>query len=626
MRAFLGWLGHFLSDPVHDVTIVFALLVVMSLVSLTRRRLCVQQFDGGDDAEAGPMPASVLRALIRVEIQYLALLARRPDGRPIRIDQAGPYEDTCDLGSLTDQLPTGWKQLAAIVSQLMSRLGSNARLVSGTLLPQTRIVLGIETIHGKLKRTDTIRHQDLKFPDPDRDSLGQLALPAAAWIILNGYPGTTLGGTQDWRSYTDFAAGYAWQQRNQPGDLEQARRLYRNACRDPWNTAAAVNLAALEQFEEQSDPAAPANPLSRPSTRRLSAVVEANATRSAGQPDPARYQDLQWYRAHYLLSSGLRDYAERQPDPADHEQRGPDFQAATEAARKYAVTMARALEDMRDRLPADFVRFGRAAALTLVARQAFPAVTSGNADELAVANTGSTNVTDADIRADLDRLSRNDVRVGTAERLVQYVQANCRIDDQASYNLAQYHEARARILDIAVSRWDGVRASVLTEARQLAVPAEEMAGWDADVVRWQDMLRTQLLSEQRQIENYAQQVVAAGDPVLADRAATLLESLPTSNGREQLRSDIGQTAAPHAIPPNPPQERPDFLPQAETHPRPQSEDGGSAPITAPSAPLESAGSMAGREAPSPAPPEGLLARLARRLPLRRPNRNGRPGA
>lgn len=225
---------HLATNPYIILVVVLFLFFAQRIWSLTRPRLCFMEFGSGNDAAPGPEPAAMLRALIRVEVYRLAAIAQLPDGRPLRFDLAGPYDDHYDLGSLSDGLPPVWKQVVALLGLILSSLGSKARVVTGILLPREQVVLGIENIHGGVRRTDTLRAEDVDlFPDPQQDDLARLALPSAAWIILEGYPGVTLGGTPDWRSYILFAAAHAWQSRGQVGDENQARWLYAQACEDP---------------------------------------------------------------------------------------------------------------------------------------------------------------------------------------------------------------------------------------------------------------------------------------------------------------------------------------------------------------------------------------------------------
>lgn len=528
----MNTLEHLARNPLTWLVVLLVVFFGLRIWSLSRPRLCFMEFGSGEDAGVGPGPSTMLRALIRVEVHRLAAIAQLPDGRPLRFDLAGPYEDHYDLGSVSDGLPPVWKQVVALVGLIISQFGSKARVVTGILLPRERVVLGIETIHGGVRRTDMIALDDLEFPDPQNRSLTQLALPAAAWIILASYRDATLGGTPDWRSYTAFAAGYAWQRRGEAGDLIQARRLYTEACQDPRNTAAAVNLAALEQVDEREDAARPpgqrqaeppADPLLRPSAQRLQRVVRVTAQRRAADPRAAaRHPDLQWYRARYLLSSDLRDEVDRRRSEVDRRPApiggvADDEQAAPEAAAEalnYAIDLALTLEDERDLLPPDFVRFGRAAALTLVARQAFPTVTSENADDLAVAGQDRRDLTDTDVRAELLNLRGSRREPGTAERLVRYLRDHCRTDDQSEYNLLHYQLTRARIIRIAFDRWDGVLGRELEAAGQAYGPdlPGEVVAWTDKVGNWQRMLAQEYGAAVREAEQSRKRVEQAPDP------------------------------------------------------------------------------------------------------------------
>ncbi len=534
------------ADPLTYLWIVLGILFLQFIWSLWRRRLCFMEFSGGDDDAACPLPASVLRALIRVEVHRLAAIAQMPDGRPLRFDLACPYEDHYDLGSATDGLPPVWKQVVAVLALIISQFGSRARVVTGMLLPRERVILGIETIHGGVKRTDTIRAEDLEFPpDPQQDGLAQLALPAAAWIILSGYPGTTLAGTPDWQSYVDFAAGFAWQLRGQPPDLAEARRLYARACRDPRNTAAAVNLAAMEQVDEHQAGAPPADPRRRPSARRLTRVVEVTAQRRRDEPRAeASSPDLQWYRSRYLLSTGLRDGVDRTraAEPGLPSDQQSAVSVAADEALGYAVDLALRMENERRILPADFTRYGRAAALTLVARQAFPTLTGENADQVAVAGQDRQDLTPAGLRAELRRLKPKQGRPdtgpgaepGTAELLVRFVRTRLPTDDQTEYNLMQYQRTRARIIRTAVERWDGVMARELGYwlERGLALP-DDALDWQNSVQRWQRLLARQYLIAERDADESMARVEESADPILRGLVTSPEERETASYAREE---------------------------------------------------------------------------------------------
>lgn len=582
-------LEHLARNPLTWLVILLVIFFVLRIWSLSRPRLCFMEFGSGEDAGVGPGPSTMLRALIRVEVHRLAAVAQRPDGRPLRFDLAGPYEDHYDLGSVSDGLPPVWKQVVALIGLIISQFGSKARVVTGILLSRERVVLGIETIHGGVRRTDMIALEDLDFPDPQNHSLTQLALPAAAWIILASHQGATLGGTPDWRSYTTFAAGYAWQRRGGDLDLVEARRLYSEACQDPRNTAAAVNLAALEQVDEREDAARPpgqrqaeppADPRQRPSAQRLQRVVQVTAQQRAADPRAAaRHPDLQWYRSRYLLSSDLRDEVDRRRGavalrPAPNGGAPPAEQSAPEAAAKaldHAIDLALTLEDERDQLPPDFVQFGRAAALTLVARQAFPAVTSQNADDVAVAGQDRPDLTDADVRAELLSLRRHQREPGSAERLVRYVRTHCRTDDQTEYNLLHYQLTRARIIRTAIDRWDRVIDQEL--AIYGPILPGEVVSWTRKVGPWRQMLAEQYEAAVDQAEQSRRRVEEAADP-----DPVLVGLVRSLDDPEVRRADENVRSAPNdlfreltaGLPPAAPDrlEKPDERPVVRPRPSP----------------------------------------------------------
>jgi hypothetical protein len=570
----MNW-AHLAENPFTYLIPVLLLFFIQRIWSLTRPRLCFSEFATGDDAVPGPEPAARLRALTRVEVHRLAAIAQLPDGRPLRFDLAGPYDDHYDLGSLSDGLPPVWKQVVTLLGLMISGCGSKARVVTGVVLPQEQVVLGIETIHGGVRRTDTLRAEDVNFfPDQQQDGLARLALPSAAWIILEGYPGATLGGTPDWRSYITFAAAHAWQNRGGTRDGSEARRLYARACQDPRNTAAAVNLAALEQLDEREAGTEYPDPAQRPSARRLARVVDLTAERRAADPQAAASSpDLQWFRARYLLSSSLRDDVDRwRASTGRHAAigQGADEQASEDAASAalgYAAELAIALEDERANLPSDFIRFGRAAALTLVARQAFPPVTSTSADQIAVAGQDLSDFSEAGLRAALRSLRDGKAKPGTAERLVRYVRTNLPTDDQTEYNMVWYQLTRARILRTAFGRWDGAlnRQSGPDQDEVVRLKKAEYRG---KVQRWQQMLARQYVIAEREARASRARVERGADPILIGLLPSLVEEAaarPALDLATRMRTLARESEGLDVTDPDdlePPEENPDFTPSA----------------------------------------------------------------
>jgi hypothetical protein len=445
---------------------------------------------------------SILRALIRAEVQRLVLESGRlPGGQQLRLDQAGPYEGVFDASGFSDGL-----------------LGSHSRLVTGVLLPSTTVALTIETLRGEVERAGVIELGKLGFPDPGQDSLAQLALPAAAWIALEHDALATLGGTRQWGSYASFAAGYAWETRNgsnRDEELDRAMAHYRRAGRDPANTAAAVNLAALEHLREQSR--GYGDPARQRSHERLTDVV-----RSTGD----NRGDPQWHRARYLLASVLRDIldaAPAAPTPADRAD--PKLRTSlSDQAREAAAELALELEGQggsASEVSRQFAASGRAAALTLLARQAIPRAGSladvpvtavapdDGAAEPGTGQDGDTTrqlrgepqsrgpvaqpLTESTLPALIESLQAGAPPPGTSERIVDFVRGTLELDDEARYNLARYHDARAWICTEASLRY---RADPAAPA-DLAVHLAELAQ-----------------QEQATAQEYAASVRAGGDPVL----------------------------------------------------------------------------------------------------------------
>jgi len=569
---------HVLTSPLFLFAVVLLVLIVFSLNAKLRRSLHFQPFDAGDDASAGPGPTAILRSLIRRELHRLAEeSARLRDGRKLRMNQAGPYEDQFDLGPVLDSLPSGWKPLALAVGTLMKGLGARSRLIGGMLLPTSAVILEIRTVNGVVKDMCTIKHHELGFPPSpsDQDILPQLAMPSAAWIALAHYPEATLGGTRDWRSYIDFAAGCAWQAK---GDTNRARDCYVRACNNPDNLAARVNLAALEQRAECAVPQR--DPASLPSYRRLSSLVRDTATMTG---------DLQWYRTRYLLSAGLRDvldlspngtrYHPARPAPDDsgrhratsvnghgpHPAPPEQDETMIDLARRHAVELALELEEkIADRrgLPEAFVQYGRAAALTLVARQVD--LRTGDLEKMLVDGTGRPDYTDGGaVRRALRNVLHNAADDGTAERLVGFVRSYCPIDDQAHYNLYRYHQTRASNLAAAIENW----SVALRQARRRygENPPGRVWTWAEDVTDWQKALASLYEAELSQMRECARKVEEGGDPVLIERLRITSQLEPVeprfrySNGRRHERpADDGSrlnspapSVTPDAVGPGP---------------------------------------------------------------------------
>lgn len=512
---------HFVASPGGLTLISLLVVAALSIGSRCVPRLHFQLFEGGAEGDGSGRPA-MFRAMIRAELHRLAEeSARLPGDRALRLDHAGPYEDHYALGAMGDGLSPLYKLLSAVTGQLIDALPSRARLVSAFLVPSATAILGIETVQGQVERMATIKWDDLGFPPiadngkaDNPDDLAQLAMPAAAWILLTWYEHAHLGGTHDWASYVDFVAGCAWEAR---GNLTRAEERYRAACADPANRAAAINLARIERLDEQDSGAAQDDPANRVSYQRLSRIVGDSAL----SPD-----DPQWYRGRYLLSSVLRDGVDDQP-------------AATEAtagqvkeAKEYAIQVANAIVARQGTrplgpIPGGFFQNGQAAALTLVARQVIPVAT--DLTEVSVQEEPGHGYRDGDIPAVLTQLAAGQLPDRAPELLEQYVLRNLQLDDQSFYNLARFHHRRAQIYADAIDRWE----QILEGMNQQAAPS------GAEGVRlWQDVLEERYRVEVRQALTYQAEVRATTtDPVLAGLAQDIPELPPQTTENPEAWHD-----------------------------------------------------------------------------------------
>jgi hypothetical protein len=429
------WWRNLLTSPVALAVEAALLLVAVGLYPRMRRRLHLQPFTVGDIPVSGADPAE-LRQRVWEELRRLADEHARTDAnRKLRLDIAGPYEGHLDLGPVADGLGPVWTVICGLASGLLNRVRGRCRLVTGVLLPEVSLRLGIETVDGVSERGTVIVHQDLGMPDPHPAAAPvsarfyQLALPAAAWIILTRYTSHALGGTRQWRSFVQFAVGCAWQEAN---DLARASEHYTAACEeDPRNTAAAVNLAALQQQDLIGRRPGPSW------DDRLQAVIDA----TEGKTD-----DPQWYRARYLKSLGALDFI--QPDETDgtfRETRERDARVAREYATQLAIKLEERAKSPGD-LPEEFIRNSQGAALTLAARLLVP-----ETDDLAQVSTDPAPDHQADGESVIDLLASPGK--GTPEKLVAYVAKSGRykLTPQAKYNLLRYKENRQRICEEAIA-------------------------------------------------------------------------------------------------------------------------------------------------------------------------------
>lgn len=571
-------LWHFVANS--DVLIgvlIFVLLVVVAAVPRLRRRLYLQPFTAVEGLESGAAHAATLRLLIKDELSFMAReSAQLPRGRRLRLHIADPYDDhdQIDLGQLADDLPALLKVTYQVICLALRWTGSRSSLVIGALQQGDAMELDLKTIDGRRQRSEVFKHADLGFPPPGGTGgnsdptapdavarrLEQLAVPAAAWIILSRYRRATLGGTRSLASYLAFAAGCKWEAGADPQavrapqaavteeDRGQARECYQRACRDSENTAAAINLAMLEKLADQGT-----GPLEdRPWYQLLSRVASQTGGRRFLFFKRGR-RDLQWYRANYLLSSAQREFLESSPS-VDSLDRGVQRDIDT-AARRRAVEVAIELEKRaggRGGLPKEFVEYGRAAALTLLARQ----MTTRTADlSQVLSRRRSPAIRKGGIRRELAAIKRRPADSVAAAKLVEFTAAHRPTDDQSYYNLALYRRARYENCLAAIVKYQ--------EAvdRTSGDPGPTTEAWRADVGQYMDQLEEECQLELTEMQQLQQLVVEANDPILSVEVAPLQHIKRPPPSRERSHDPVyratGQArrAATPAPPFSPPDER-----------------------------------------------------------------------
>jgi hypothetical protein len=569
---------HVISSP---EVIVAWLVVLAALVNgiwqQFRRRLYLQHFTALEGIDPGGTLAVMLRSLTREELGRLARdSARSPGGRRLRLHLAGPYDDRnkIDLGPLAGTLSAPMQQLYQVITLLTSWLGSRSRLVTGTLHSHTSVDVALERIGGKDQHSKVIDSDAFGFPgDRDfrprsgppqpvdqlrskptdhRSRIQQLALAAAAWIILERYRRRkiNLGGTTDWESYVAFVAGCTWEAAGTSNwHRDRARNCYLRARGDPANTAAAINLAAMLLADDvKSKTQLPIQTLRW--YQMLTAIVET--------PDRRRFlvfrraRTLQWYRARYLLAMGLRDFMEA-VQPA-REVRNYFEDRARELTADVAIELEKHARSPRW-LPRDFVNYGRTAAISLLARQVMTWTTDPGQ---VVTTSRSPGFTKETIRGALRAIRDGAFDRDTSAKLAEFASTgNLEVDDQSEYQLARYRRRRYEICVTAIESYD---LALKDNAERRDTPI--LNKWRDGVRRYQDLLEEQAQEELIQAKRYQREVEEAGDPFLAPEIERLPELERAPPGPENRHHPAYGT--PEQQPP--PAEPPEFTPPPEAPP------------------------------------------------------------
>jgi hypothetical protein len=347
----------------------------------------------------------------------------------------------------------------------------------------------------------TIKHKDLGFPpvspsaaNPVAARYAQLALPAAAWVILTRYRKYRLGGTRNWASFTKFAVGYEWQQQGDTDTAEQYYLMARDADREN-STAAAVNLARLWQQREVL--VNPGVVTGDHDWRGLLTRV-AEATRS-------KTGDLQWYRSRYLLSLGLADRDTPGRGAADEEARGQ----ARGLAVELAIEVMEQLRGPEGDVPKEFLENSQGPVLALAVSQMIP--TTENVDEVITTGFVPDEVTDDDVLREL-RKARDGGRVAP-EVIVPYIEARPS-DSETDLHLYRYE----------LNRWQACEEAIAVIQEEALRPS----GGDAEretILRERLEAATSAAGDARAALNrYAERLSRADDPVIRARVDQLTPS------------------------------------------------------------------------------------------------------
>ena len=523
--AIVGWLA------------VLAILLLANLPKLIRR-LYLQQFTATDGAGAGASLAAEFRSLTMEELGRLAReTARTPGGRRLRLHLAGPYDDRNNtvVEQLVNQMSSRMQALYRVIALCTSRLGARSSMVTGTLVSETAVELGLKSVTGKPQGDKAIKHEDLGFPgDGDfqasqvpqaagqQGRMRQMALAAAAWIILTRYRRrkVSLGGTTDWASYVAFAAGCAWEaagssRRHQ----DHARARYQQARRDTANTAARINLAAMDLAADlKSKPEVPIETLDW--YVALNAIVA--ATRLRRSPLRRRPRDLHWYQARFLLAMGLRDFMEAVPQAAAGV-RAYFEREARELTAEVAIEL-RKRERALGRLPREFVKYGYPAAIALLARQVM--TWTGDPRQVVTRSESpgfDTATIGGELRWILNSPEDSDIDKQTSAKLAEFVVTAglSADDDQVQYQLARLSRRRYDICVEELGEWDNALRDNPAEQGRL-----NLSNWRDDVKNYMNQLWEDATAERAKAEHHQRQVKDAGDPFLAPEVAWLQEQKP----------------------------------------------------------------------------------------------------